>query len=77
MLVVENEKADYKYFTLSLERNRVESMPMSWTVFHPVDANSPFYGFTKEDMKTVDVELYVMLHGFDEVFSNYVHQRTS
>jgi inward rectifier potassium channel len=77
LLVVENEKPDYKYFTLTLERSRVESMPMSWTVVHPINEQSPFYGFTEEDMKTADVELYVMLRGFDDVFSNYVQQRTS
>jgi inward rectifier potassium channel len=77
LLVIENEVSVYKYFTLELERTRVESMPMSWTVVHPIDANSPFSGFTEEDMKTADVELYVMLRGFDDVFSNYVQQRTS
>ncbi|MEI9956270.1 MAG: ion channel [Ferruginibacter sp.] len=77
MLVVENDKPNYKFFTLNLERTRVESMPMSWTVVHPLDENSPFVGFTEEDMKTADVELYVSLRGFDDVFSNYVQQRTS
>ena len=77
LLVVENETPVYKYFSLNLERTRVESMPMSWTVVHPIDENSPFHGFTEEDMKTADVELYVMLRGFDDVFSNYVQQRTS
>ncbi|MGC4100796.1 ion channel [Ferruginibacter sp.] len=78
LLVVENEKPPaYKYFSLSLERTRVETMPMSWTVVHAIDENSPFYGFTEEDMRTADVELYVMLRGFDDVFSNYVQQRTS
>jgi inward rectifier potassium channel len=50
---------------------------MSWTVVHPITETSPFYGFTKEDMENGDVELYVMLRGFDDVFSNYVQQRTS
>lgn len=77
LLVVENETPSYKYFSLELERTKVESMPMSWTVVHPIDEKSPFYGFTKEDMKAADVELYVMLRGFDDVFSNYVQQRTS
>ena len=77
LLVVENETPIYKYFSLTLERTRVESMPMSWTVVHPIDENSPFYGFTQEDMRTADVELYVMLRGYDDVFSNYVQQRTS
>ncbi|MBE7171342.1 MAG: transporter [Williamsia sp.] len=77
MLVVEEEKPRYKYFTLNLERTKVESMPLSWTVVHQIDEGSPFYGFTAEDMENADVELYVMLRGFDEVFSNYVQQRTS
>jgi inward rectifier potassium channel len=77
LLVVEDDKPDYKYFSLTLERTRVESLPMSWTVVHPIDENSPFFGFTEEDMKTADVELYVMLRGFDDVFSNFVQQRTS
>lgn len=75
--VLENEEPVYKYFSLDLERNRVESLPMSWTVVHPINETSPFYGFTEEDMKNADVELYVMLRGFDDVFSNYVLQRTS
>jgi len=77
LLLLESETPVYKYFSLTLERTRVESMPMSWTVVHPIDENSPFNGFTEEDMKTADVELYVMLRGFDDVFSNYVQQRTS
>jgi inward rectifier potassium channel len=77
LLLVENDQPDYKYFSLNLERTRVETMPMSWTVVHPIDENSPFYGFTEDDMKTADTELYVMLRGFDDVFSNYVQQRTS
>lgn len=77
LLLEENGKTNYKYFSLNLERSRVESMPMSWTVVHPIDEQSPFYGFTEEDMKNADAELYVMLRGYDDVFSNYVQQRTS
>jgi len=77
LYLTENGKADYKYFTLDLERTKVESMAMSWTVVHPIDEKSPFYGFTEEDMKNADAEIYVSLRGFDDVFSNYVQQRTS
>lgn len=77
LLLVEDDRADYKYFNLTLERDRVENMPMSWTVVHPIDENSPFYGFTEEDMKNADTEIYVLLRGFDDVYSNTVQQRTS
>jgi inward rectifier potassium channel len=75
--LLDGETPSYKYFSLELERTKVESMPMSWTVVHPINENSPFDGFTEEDMRNADVELYVMLRGFDDVFSNYVQQRTS
>ncbi len=77
MLLLENGKTDYKYFSLELERAKVESMAMSWTVVLPIDETIPFYGFTEEDMKNADVEIYVMLRGFDDIFSNYAQQRTS
>lgn len=77
LLVMEDDKPVYKYFALNLERTRVESMPLSWTVVHPIDEHSPLHGFTEEDMKNADVEVYVMLRGFDEVFSSLVQQRTS
>jgi inward rectifier potassium channel len=52
-------------------------LPMNFTVVHPIDDASPFFGFTEEDMKTADVELYVLVRGFDDAYSNIVQQRTS
>ena len=69
--------AEYRYYDLTLERSKVESLPMNWTVVHPIDDKSPFLGFTKEDMIAADVELYVLIRGFDDVYSNFVQQRTS
>lgn len=69
--------AEYRYYDLTLERSKVESLPMNWTVVHPIDDKSPFLGFTKEDMQASDVELYVLIRGFDDVYSNFVQQRTS
>jgi len=34
-------------------------------------------GFNLEDMKAADVELYVLVRGFNDVYSNTVLQRTS
>jgi len=69
--------AEYRYYDLNLERSKVESLPMNWTVVHPIDDKSPFLGFTPEDMVASDVELYVLIRGFDDVYSNVVQQRTS
>jgi inward rectifier potassium channel len=67
----------FKFFQLPLERSRVDSLSMNWTVVHPIDEESPLFGFTAEDMKASDAEVYVLVRGFDDVFSNFVLQRTS
>ncbi len=74
---IENDKPVFKFYSLNLERSRVDSLPMNFTVVHPIDENSPLNGFGFEDMKTADVELYVLIRGFDDVYSNVVIQRTS
>jgi inward rectifier potassium channel len=50
---------------------------MNWTVVHEINDESPLAGFTLEDMKAADVELYVLVRGFNDVYSNTVLQRTS
>lgn len=77
MQIEEDGKPTYKFYSLALERNKVDSLSMNWTVVHPIDEQSPLVGFTEEDLKTVDLELYVLVKGFDDVFSNFVLQRTS
>jgi len=77
MQVEEDGKLTAKFYTLNLERSRVDSLMMNWTVVHPLDEESPLYGYTPEDMKNADVEIYVLLRGFDEVYANIVQKRTS
>ena len=77
MQIEEDGKLTAKFYTLTLERNRVDSLMMNWTVVHPLDESSPLYGYTAEDMKNADVEVYVLMRGFDEVYANMVQQRTS
>ncbi len=75
--VQENEKSTYKFYELALERNRVDTLMMNWTVVHPIDENSPLFGMSPEDYKASDVEIYVQVKGFDDVYSTIVIQRTS
>ncbi len=75
--IEENGEIQYKFYSLNLERSRVDSLMMNWTVVHPIDENSPLVNFTSEDMKVADLELYVLMRGFDDVYSNTVLQRTS
>jgi inward rectifier potassium channel len=76
-LVNEDGKSEYKFYSLKLERSRIDTFNMNWTVVHPIDEESPLLNFTKEDLEKTDMEVYVLVSGFDQVFSNTVMQRTS
>ena len=75
--ITEADTKQFRFYTLPLERSRIDSLPMNWTIVHPIDEDSPLYGFTEEDLLATDAEVYVLVRGFDDVFSNTVLQRTS
>lgn len=73
----DNGKLVDKFYTLSLEIDKINSLALSWTIVHPITQNSPFYNLTKEEIASTDIEIMVFVKGFDEVFSNNVMARTS
>lgn len=62
---------------LELERNKINLFPTSWTIVHPIDENSPFYGLTAQDILDMKVELIALLKAFDDTFSQTIYSRTS
>jgi inward rectifier potassium channel len=72
-----NGKMTYQFFELDLERSKVDTLMMNWTVVHPITENSPLNGFSPDDYRTADVEVYVQVRGYDDVYSTNVIQRTS
>lgn len=77
MLVTDNEKPIYKFYELPLERTHVESLSMNFTVVHPIDDKSPLWQFTEDDYEKADVELYILVRAFNDVYSATVQARTS
>ena len=66
-----------KYHPLPLEREKVVFFPLSWTIVHPIDENSPMFGLTREDLIANDAEFLILLTGIDDTFSQTVHSRSS
>ncbi len=62
---------------LRLERERVYFLPLTWTIVHPIDENSPLYGRTQEQLAREQAEILVLVKGFDDTFSQVVHSRRS
>src|SRR5262249_9746259 len=40
-----------RFYPMKLERERVVFFPLSWTIVHPIDEESPFYGMTDADLR--------------------------
>lgn len=77
MKAPEAEGGQYQFYTLVLERSHVDNLPMNFTVVHPIDEQSPLYGMQPADFAAADVELFVLVNAFDDVYSATVQQRTS
>src|SRR6185436_8783203 len=73
----DNGKLSDKFFDLALELSKINGLALSWTIVHPIDDKSPFYGLGEEDIRTTDIEVMVYVKAFDQVFSNNVITRTS
>lgn len=71
------ESSEYKFYNLKLERSKIDTLNMNWTVVHPLDEESPIFNITQEELRLSDAEIYVQVTGFDPIFSNTVMQRTS
>jgi inward rectifier potassium channel len=66
-----------RYYPLTLERESVVFFPLSWTVVHVIDQQSPLYGVTEEELCASGAEFLILLTGMDETFSQVVNARSS
>jgi inward rectifier potassium channel len=70
-------KTGRQFHELVLERRKVAFFPLSWTIVHPIDEQSPLCGLSEEDLQRGHAEFLVLLTGIDETFSQTVHARSS
>jgi inward rectifier potassium channel len=62
---------------LKLERQKVVFFPLTWTVVHPIDADSPLHGMTADDWKRLQAEVLILVKAYDDTFSQTVLARHS
>jgi inward rectifier potassium channel len=66
-----------QFANLKLELTKVTVLTMSWTLVHPIDEESPLYGWTDEDYRLNEVEFLVLIKAYEETFGQTVHTRSS
>ena len=73
----ENDPSRRSYYNLPLELDQVQFLPLSWTIVHPIDENSPLFGLTHQQLITQRAEVMILIFGFDDTFNQDVHARYS
>jgi inward rectifier potassium channel len=66
-----------RYYPLNLERESVVFFPLSWTIVHIIDKDSPLFGVTQDELCASGAEFLILLTGMDETFSQVVNARSS
>lgn len=66
-----------RYKGLNLELSKIAMFPLSWTVNHIIDEESPLFGMGPEDIVGKEVDVFITLRGFDETYSQTVYIRMS
>jgi inward rectifier potassium channel len=79
LMTVEGPPGQLKrnYQLLKLERTSVFFLPLTWTLVHPIERDSPLYGRTPQDLERLQAEVLILIKGFDDTFSQTVHARYS
>jgi inward rectifier potassium channel len=79
LMTVDKENGQLKrnYTLLKLEREQVVFLPLTWTIVHPIDSESPLYGKTAEDLDRMQAEFLILIKAYDDTFSQTVLARYS
>ncbi len=77
LLTMLDEKGNRQYFALNLEIDSIQFFPISWTIVHIIDDQSPFYSMSYEQILKTEPEVMIKMKGYDETFTQEVHSRYS
>ncbi len=73
----EDGKPKNQFYNVDLDISKINTLPLSWTLVHPINEQSPFYGFIEDDFTKSRMEILVYIKAFDDGFSNNVIARYS
>ena len=71
----ETQKREFHF--LNLERSKINFLPSSWTIVHPIDDKSPLYNFTEEELLKSNAEFIILFKSINDTYSQTVYSRMS
>jgi len=70
-------KFNKTYAQLELELDKINFFPLTWTLVHAITEDSPFYGFTVNQLKERNAEVLVLVEAFDETHSQNITEKSA
>ncbi len=81
MLSIDREEAKEgflkEYHRLPLQIDQIHFFPLTWTIVHIVNEESPLHGLDVQKLKDRNAEIIVLADAFDETHSQNVFERQS
>jgi inward rectifier potassium channel len=66
-----------RFVTLELERTEILFFALTWTLVHPINESSPLWGKTAQNLESEQIEIMILMRGFDDTFGQNVNARYS
>ena len=64
-----------RFYELQVSRSHNPAFSLPWTLMHPINEQSPLYGFSAESLAETQSQIIVSLSGIDETVDRDVHAR--
>lgn len=71
----ETKKREFHF--LELERQKINFLPSSWTLVHPINESSPLLKYTEKSLEESDAEFIILLKAINDTYSQTVYSRMS
>lgn len=66
-----------QYFDLELENDEVNFFPLTWTIVHKINEESPLYGIGVPELIQRNAEVVILVKTFDETYSQSLLRKHS
>jgi inward rectifier potassium channel len=66
-----------RFTELALVRNEHPALALTWTLYHVIDSTSPLDGLNADDLKAANINLVLVVSGYDVVAAQTIHARMS
>ena len=75
--LADKENGTRSFYELKLRISGILFFALNWRVVHEIDESSPLFGMTEEEVKNQNMEILILLSGFEESFHQHIYVKHS